>query len=265
MPRAKSRQPKEYRIELLELKAPELPLMSLGWRGAKRNVDGGFVRLVDFMGDDAAVVQAARVSYGEGTKTKREDSGLIRYLMKNRHTSPFEMVEFKFHAKMPIFVARQWVRHRTASINEVSGRYSEMADDFWYPDPAFITMQDKKNRQGRNDKVVPTAAEDVEEVKAHTAAGYALYQKLLSHGWARELARTHLGLNLYTEWYWKIDMHNLMGFLALRTDAHAQKEMQDYANAILELATPVAPVSFAAWKDNRTAWAEYQAYREANA
>ena len=238
--------------------------MSFGLKGSKRNVLGGdgFVRLVDFMGDDAAVVQAARVSYGEGTKTKREDSALIRYLMKNRHTSPFEMVEFKFHCKMPMFIARQWVRHRTASINEVSGRYSELPDLFFLPDPDTVTTQDKKNRQGRTEKLIPTRVADIAKIKAHNEIGYALYQELLGKGWARELARTHLGVGLYTEWYWKIDMHNLMGFLALRTDPHAQKEMQDYANAILELARTVAPVSFEAWDANKRFWAEYQAYRE---
>jgi thymidylate synthase (FAD) len=178
-------------------------------------LDKGFVRLVDYLGGDERVVQAARVSYGGGTKSYREDAGLIDYLLRNRHTSPFEQVVLTFHVKLPIFVARQWVRHRTARLNEISGRYSVMGEDFYIPDPADIALQSADNKQGRSAEALE--AEPAEEVRAAFAAGqeraYADYKRLIEGGIARELARINLPLSLYTEWYWQIDLHNLFHFL----------------------------------------------------
>ncbi len=188
-------------------------------------LDKGFVRLVDYMGGDARIVQAARVSYGEGTKTVRQDAGLIDYLLRNDHTSPFEQVVFTFHAKMPVFVARQWVRHRTARMNEISGRYSVMPDEFYVPDTADVAEQSSDNKQGRASE--PMAAAKADKVRdlidsVHKTA-FAGYQELLNEGTAREIARVVLPLSLYTEWYWQIDLHNLFRFLKLRLDVHAQK------------------------------------------
>jgi thymidylate synthase (FAD) len=206
-------------------------------------LDKGFVRLVDYLGGDERVVQAARVSYGTGTKSYREDAGLIDYLLRNRHTSPFEQVALTFHVKLPVFVARQWVRHRTARLNEISGRYSVMKDDFYVPDPADVALQSADNKQGRSGEALDPAA--AEAVRAALAAGqkqgYADYAKLIEQGIARELARINLPLSLYTEWYWQIDLHNLFHFLELRLDPHAQKEIRLYAEAILEITKKVAP------------------------
>jgi thymidylate synthase (FAD) len=223
--------------------------MSLGLRGTKRNVlDKGFVRLVDFMGGDAAVVQAARVSYGAGTKTMREDNGLIRYLLVNKHTSPFEQIQLKFHVKAPLFVFRQWHRHRTWSYNEVSARYSEMKDEFYIPEPSRITTQDTKNRQGSTDKPINEADKAAAMILASSQAAYDEYQKLLKMGVARELARAVLPVNLFSEMYASVSAHNLMGFLRLRLDPHAQYEIRCYGEAMLELARPVAPVTFSEWE-----------------
>jgi thymidylate synthase (FAD) len=210
----------------------------------------GFVRLVDYLGGDARIVQAARVSYGEGTKTVREDAGLIDYLLRNEHTSPFEQVVLTFHIKMPVFVARQWIRHRTARVNEISGRYSVMKDEFWLPEPAAVAMQSPDNKQGRkNEPVSPEqAAEVIETLKAGQKAAYADYKKLVDAGLAKELARVNLPLSLYTEWYWQIDLHNLFRFLALRMDAHAQREIRDYARVILEISETVCPLACASFR-----------------
>jgi thymidylate synthase (FAD) len=214
-------------------------------------LDRGFVRLVDYMGGDASIVQAARVSYGAGTKTVREDRGLINYLMRHRHTTPFEMVELKFHVKLPIFVARQWIRHRTANVNEQSLRYSVMADEFYVPDPHTVGLQSRSNRQGRTVEDVP------EDLRTHVVnvlrsipeTSYPLYQELLEAGIARELARVCLPVSAYTEWYWKINLHNLFHFLSLRADAHAQYEIRAYADALATCARAVAPFAYAAFEE----------------
>lgn len=216
-------------------------------------LDKGFVRLVDVMGDDGSIVQAARVSYGKGTKSKRRDQGLINYLMKHRHNSPFEMVEFKFHCKMPIFVARQWVRHRTANINEISGRYSVMDETVWEPTKEDLRQQSEINRQGSVEEPVPepTNTEILEQFKADQDLIFKHYNENLEKGVAREIARTNLPLSTYTEWYWKIDLHNLLHFLELRMEAHAQKEIRVYANAIAEFVKRQCPMSWNAFEEFR--------------
>jgi thymidylate synthase (FAD) len=210
----------------------------------------GFVRLVDYMGGDDRVVQAARVSYGAGTKTYREDSALIDYLLRHQHTSPFEQVQLTFHCKMPIFVARQWVRHRMARLNEVSGRYSVMKDEFYAPSLDNIALQSTDNRQGRASEPLPQAEAEavLAELENQQAAAYASYKGLVDKGLARELARINLPLSVYTEWYWNIDMHNLFHFLQLRLDKHAQLEIRLYAQAMLEITAKVAPVCTAAFE-----------------
>lgn len=206
-------------------------------------LDKGFVRLVDYLGGDDRIVQAARVSYGEGTKSYREDAGLIDYLLRHEHTSPFEQVLLTFHVKLPIFVARQWIRHRTARVNEVSGRYSIMKDDFYVPAPADLAAQSADNKQGRCDEALESAqAERVMELlEQGQKAAYGDYSHLVEGGLAREIARINLPLSLYTEWYWQIDLHNLFRFLMLRLDAHAQKEIRLYAAAMLDITRAVAP------------------------
>ena len=206
-------------------------------------LDKGFIRLVDYMGTDERVVQAARVSYGEGTKSYREDAGLIDYLLRNAHTSPFEQIILTFHVKLPIFVARQWIRHRTARLNEVSGRYSVMKDEFYVPSPDDLALQSTDNKQGRSAEALdPDYAEKVRAALAEDQkAAYASYKSLVDEGLARELARINLPLSLYTEWYWQIDLHNLFHFLELRLDAHAQKEIRLYAEVMLDIAKKVAP------------------------
>jgi thymidylate synthase (FAD) len=209
-------------------------------------LDKGFVRLVDYMGGDQRIVQAARVSYGDGTKSVREDAGLIDYLLRNEHTSPFEQVVFTFHAKMPVFVARQWVRHRMARLNEISGRYSVMSDEFYIPADEDVAEQSRDNKQGR--KSEPMTSENAEKVKKVITGvhqqSYAGYTELLDAGTARELARIVLPLSLYTEWYWQIDLHNLFRFLSLRLYPHAQKEIRVYAEVMRDLASRVCPMAF---------------------
>ncbi len=223
-------------------------------------LDHGFVRVIDYMGDDAAVVQAARVSYGRGTKRQRDDQGLINYLMRNWHTSPFEMCEIKLHVKLPIFVARQWIRHRTANVNEYSARYSILDNEFYIPAPEHIAVQSSTNRQGRGETLSREDALRVQEILRDDALrSYAHYEELLNEGSdgeprdpgapsvARELARMNLSLNFYTQWYWKTDLHNLMHFLRLRADAHAQYEIRAYADVlteVLERWTPMAHQAF---------------------
>jgi len=206
-------------------------------------LDKGFVRLVDYLGGDERVVQSARVSYGSGTKSYREDAALIDYLLRNSHTSPFEQVVLTFHVKLPIFVARQWVRHRTARLNEISGRYSILKDDFYIPKAEDVTLQSADNKQGRSDEALDPAL--AEKIRAAFAEGqkssYAAYSSLVGEGIARELARINLPLSLYTEWYWQIDLHNLFHFLKLRLDAHAQKEIRLYAEVLFEITKKVAP------------------------
>jgi thymidylate synthase (FAD) len=214
-------------------------------------LDHGFVRLVDYMGDDSSIVQAARVSYGKGTKTVREDRFLIRYLMRHRHTTPFEMVEFKFHVKLPIFVARQWIRHRTANVNEYSGRYSEMKDEFYLPEPEQLRPQSKTNRQGRSEEIIEaeTAEKIRSEMKETQEMLFDKYSGLLETGLARELARINLPLSNYTEWYWKIDLHNLFHFLKLRIDPHAQYEIRVFAEKMGEIVKEIVPVAWEAFED----------------
>ncbi|HBO34984.1 MAG TPA: FAD-dependent thymidylate synthase [Sphaerochaeta sp.] len=216
-------------------------------------LDHGFVRLVDYLGSDERIVQSARVSYGSGTKTYRQDKGLISYLLRNDHTSPFEQVNFTFHVKMPIFVARQWIRHRTGRVNEISGRYSVMSDECYLPDKAHINFQSEDNKQGRTDESVP--AELADEVLAllreDQKRSYETYQRLLDLGIARELARVDLPLSLYTEWYWQMDLHNLFHFLQLRLDSHAQYEIRVYAQTILDMVRLVCPMATEAFEEHK--------------
>ena len=213
-------------------------------------LDKGFVRLVDYLGDDSRIVQSARVSYGEGTKSYREDKGLIDYLLRNDHTSPFEQVSFTFHIKMPIVVARQWIRHRTAKVNEISGRYSVMASEFYVPAAEDIALQSDNNKQGRmNEPVSAELAKEVQDIiSAEQERIYETYTKLLDMGLARELARINLPLSLYTEWYWTMDLHNLFHFLKLRMDAHAQKEIRVYADTIFEIVKKITPMAAEAFE-----------------
>jgi thymidylate synthase (FAD) len=215
-------------------------------------LDKGFVRLVDYMGGDQRIVQSARVSYGEGTKTFRADRGLIHYLMKNWHTSPFEQVQLTFHTKMPIFVARQWVRHRTARLNEISGRYSVMKDEFYLPEPEQIRYQSESNKQGRSDDCVPLdeAMRIIQKMEQEQKDVYSHYQELLDKNVARELARSNLPISLYTEWYWQIDLHNLFHFLHLRLDPHAQYEIRVFAEAMAKCAKAVAPIAYEAFEEH---------------
>ena len=214
-------------------------------------LDKGFVRLIDVMGSDDAIVQAARVSYGSGTKKVHEDRGLIRYLLRHQHTTPFEMVEFKFHVKLPIFVARQWIRHRTANVNEYSGRYSEMKDEFYVPELDQIRAQSTMNKQGRESEPFPeeTAREITQQMHALQTETSRQYQQLLDTGLAREVARINLPVSNYTEWYWKIDLHNLFHFLRLRLDSHAQYEIRVYSQAIAEIVRHIVPVAWEAFED----------------
>jgi thymidylate synthase (FAD) len=219
-------------------------------------LDHGFVVLVDVMGDDEAIVQAARVSYGKGTKSMTENRGLVRYLMRHRHTTPFEMVEMKFHVKLPIFVARQWIRHRTANVNEYSARYSIMEDEFYLPEADVIAEQSASNKQGRGETIDTTAAAEVRQaIEGHNKASYGLYEELMQgedgadKGLAREIARITLPTNIYTQWYWKIDLHNLLHFLSLRMDPHAQYEIREYANKMGEMVKAAAPLAWEAFED----------------
>jgi thymidylate synthase (FAD) len=213
-------------------------------------LDKGFVRLIDYLGGDERIVQAARVSYGAGTKSFREDRGLIHYLMRHRHTSPFEQVILTFHAKMPIFVARQWVRHRTARLNEISGRYSVMREEFYVPDPEQMRAQSTANRQGRDEKPIDAdqARAAIETLAADQKLVYDHYEAMIAQDVARELARINLPLALYTEWYWQIDLHNLFHFISLRLDAHAQYEIRVYAEAMANCAQAVAPIAYEAFE-----------------
>jgi len=227
-------------------------------------LDHGFVRVIDYMGDDAAVVQAARVSYGRGTKRVSEDAGLIRYLMRHRHSTPFEMCEIKFHVKLPIFVARQWIRHRMANVNEYSARYSVLDREFYLPEPEQLAAQSGDNRQGRGAVLQGTeAAEVLDLLRRDAAQTYDHYLAMLNEdetggprdpgrqGLARELARMNLTLGTYTQWYWKSDLHNLLGFLSLRADAHAQYEIRAYAEAMLKVVGAWVPATFQAFLDYR--------------
>ncbi len=231
-------------------------------------LDHGFVRVIDYMGDDAAVVQAARVSYGRGTKRVSEDAGLIRYLMRHRHSTPFEMCEIKYHVKLPIFVARQWIRHRTANVNEYSARYSVMDREFYIPAPEHLAAQSDSNRQGRGSVLQgDEAAAVLDLLRVDSERAYDGYAWMLNEdaadparqGLARELARMNLTLNTYTQWYWKADLHNLLGFLSLRADTHAQYEIRAYAEAMLATVAAWVPATYEAFKDYRTGAATFSA------
>ena len=227
-------------------------------------LDHGFVRTIDYMGDDAAVVQAARVSYGKGTKKVSDDAGLINYLLRHRHTTPFEMCEIKFHIKVPIFIARQWIRHRTANINEYSARYSVLDREFYIPSMDQLASQSTQNHQGRGDVLDGAEANEVLQIlKEDSLRNYDHYVEMLNedpdgnkidktrNGLARELARMNLTLNAYTQWYWKIDLHNLLHFLSLRADAHAQYEIRVYADAMLETVKRWVPITYNAFQQYR--------------
>ncbi len=215
-------------------------------------LDKGFVRLVDYLGGDSRIVQAARVSYGAGTKTVREDKGLINYLLRNEHTSPFEQVVFTFHIKLPIFIARQWIRHRTARLNEISGRYSILNDDFYVPETSDIAFQSSNNKQGRSTEEVPTELKQkvLDILTDGQKKSYQEYKALVDSGIARELARVNLPLSTYTEWYWQIDLKNLFHFLKLRMDSHAQKEIRDYAYVMFDIVKKVCPFAAEAFENH---------------
>ena len=211
-------------------------------------LDKGFVRLIDYMGNDERIVQAARVSYGKGTKSVREDAALIDYLLRHDHTSPFEQVVLTFHLKMPIFVARQWVRHRTGRMNEVSGRYSVMADEFYVPRHDDVAKQATSNKQGRGEAFdSEEAGAIIEEFTAAQQKAYEGYSSMIERGVARELSRINLPLSLYTQFYWQMDLHNLFHFLTLRLDSHAQREIRVYAESILEMVKAVCPMAAASF------------------
>jgi len=219
-------------------------------------LDHGFVRVVDYMGDDAAICQAARVSYGTGTKSVQNDEGLIRYLMRHWHSTPFEMCEVKLHVKLPVFVARQWIRHRTANVNEYSARYSILDREFYIPAPEHIAAQSSVNNQGRGEALTgEEAARVLDILKSDSTRSYDNYQSMISDdgqkGLARELARMNLPANIYTQWYWKVDLHNLLHFLRLRADAHAQYEIRVYADAICSIVADWVPFAYAAFEDYR--------------
>lgn len=227
-------------------------------------LDHGFIRVIDYMGDDSAIVQAARVSYGKGTKKISQDKGLIFYLMRHRHTTPFEMCDMKFHIKLPIFVARQWIRHRTASVNEYSARYSILGNEFYIPEREHLAAQSRSNKQGRDNILSDTeAARVLHLLKSDSELCYEHYSEMLNEdehgnihdeskdGLTRELARMNITLNFYTEWYWKINLHNLLHFLALRADPHAQYEIRIYAEKMLEIVKDWVPITYEAFVEYR--------------
>lgn len=228
-------------------------------------LDHGFIRVVDYMGDDSSIVQAARVSYGRGTKKSLQDKGLINYLMRHRHTTPFEMCDIKFHIKLPIFIARQWIRHRTASVNEYSARYSILSNEFYVPEKVNLSAQSKTNKQGRSENTLPEAEADkvLSLLKADSENCHRHYIEMMNEdeegniiddnivGITRELARMNLTLNHYTEWYWKINLHNLLHFLALRADLHAQYEIRVYAQAMLDIVKAWVPYAYEAFAEHR--------------
>jgi len=235
-------------------------------------LDHGFIRVVDYMGDDTSVVQAARVSYGKGTKKVSTDSGLIKYLMRHWHSTPFEMCEIKYHVKLPIFIARQWIRHRTANVNEYSARYSILDKEFYLPEPEHLAAQSQNNRQGRGNVLEGDQAKKVLELlKGDAEQTYKNYETMLNErydgsvinddgiGLARELARMNLTLNTYTQWYWKTDLLNLMNFLRLRADSHAQYEIRTYADAMLDTVKKWVPITYEAFMDYRVGGTEVSA------
>ena len=231
-------------------------------------LDKGFIRVVDYMGNDSSIVQAARVSYGKGTKKKSEDEGLIKYLLRHRHTTPFEMCEIKLHIKLPIFIARQWIRHRTASINEYSARYSILEDEFYIPKKYHLAEQSTSNKQGRGDDIdEKTSKEILKILKEDSFNCYKSYNWMLNEknsdnydknrpSLSRELARINLTLNTYTQWYWKIDLHNFMHFVSLRADSHSQFEIREYGKVLLRVLSKWTPLSYKAFLSYRLNSAE---------
>jgi thymidylate synthase (FAD) len=240
---------------------PTVPALEALLHRPHKVLDHGFIRVIDYMGDDSAIVQAARVSYGRGTKRVQEDTGLIRYLMRHRHTTPFEMCEIKFHVKLPIFVARQWIRHRTASVNEYSARYSILDKEFYIPAPEHLAAQSTSNRQGRGAVLQGEEAHQALTIlKEDAERTYTNYARMLNEGenadpnrqgLARELARMNLTLNTYTQWYWKTNLHNLFHFLSLRADPHAQYEIRVYADVMMQMTDAWVPTAAAAFRDYR--------------
>ncbi|WP_264703464.1 FAD-dependent thymidylate synthase [Wolbachia endosymbiont (group A) of Volucella inflata] len=211
-------------------------------------LDHGFIRVVDYMGSDSAIVQAARVSYGKGTKQISQDEALIKYLMRHHHTTPFEMCEIKFHVKLPIFVARQWIRHRTANVNEYSARYSILDNEFYTPKPEQVAKQSDNNKQSSGEAFDPdTSKEIIDSLTNDSNLVYSHYEKFIEQGLAREIARTNLMLNYYTQFYWKIDLHNLLHFLKLRADKHAQYEIRVYAEVMLDIIKKWVPLAYNAF------------------
>ena len=253
----------EAQAEIDAARATPKPTLRAVSEGMERHLytanpvlDHGFVRVIDYMGDDSAIVQAARVSYGAGTKHVSNDEGLIRYLMRNWHSTPFEMCEVKFHVKLPVFVARQWIRHRTANVNEYSARYSILDREFYIPAPEHLAAQSTVNNQGRGAVLEgEEAARVLEMLKSDAGRAYDNYETMLSQDWqqclARELARMNLPANVYTQWYWKVDLHNLFHFLRLRADAHAQYEIRVYADLMCKLVADWVPIAFGAFEDYR--------------
>ncbi len=232
-------------------------------------LDHGFIRVIDYMGDDTSIVQAARVSYGKGTKKVNTDAGLIKYLMRHWHSTPFEMCEIKYHVKLPIFIARQWIRHRTANVNEYSARYSILDKEFYLPSSDHLAAQSKSNRQGRGDIIEGDQAKEVLDLlKSDAERTYKNYEQMLNErydgsvidekksGLARELARMNLTLNTYTQWYWKTDLLNLMNFLRLRADKHAQYEIRTYADKMLDTLKKWVPITYEAFMDYRVGGTE---------
>ena len=255
-----------FAIERVPFESPTFDVMGGAARHQIKIHEHGFVALVDAMPRlvpqgqtaDAAIVQAARVSYGQGTKKVNEDRGLIRYLLRHRHTTPFEMLEFKFHVSMPIFVARQWIRHRTANVNEYSARYSIVPDRFYKPSIDSVRKQSKSNRQGGDERFAADAAASPDEARTaeeflryldDAEAMYQRYEQLTQAGVSRELARIALPVSVYTEWYWKCDLHNILRFLSLRMDSHAQEEIRVYADAMYALLEPIVPMTMEAFRD----------------
>ena len=253
----------EQQAEIAEARSVTRPTLRATADGMEKHLyvahevlDHGLVRVIDYMGDDSAIVQAARVSYGAGTKHVQNDEGLIRYLMRHWHSTPFEMCEVKLHVKLPVFVARQWIRHRTANVNEYSARYSVLDREFYIPAPEQLAAQSVVNNQGRGEVLTgEEAARVLDLLKSDANRAYDHYEAMLSQegqqGLARELARMNLPANIYTQWYWKVDLHNLFHFLRLRADPHAQYEIRVYAEAIAACVRDWVPLAFAAFEDYR--------------
>ena len=258
----------EQQVEIDEQRSNPQPTLRATAPGMEKHLytahevlDHGFIRVIDYMGDDSAICQAARVSYGKGTKSVQNDEGLIRYLMRHWHSTPFEMCEIKLHVKLPVFVARQWIRHRTANVNEYSARYSILDREFYIPEPSHINAQSVINNQGRGGVLEGAEAARVLEIlKSDSNRAYDNYEAMIAEqgpdgkpqdGLARELARMNLPANIYTQWYWKVDLHNLFHFLRLRADSHAQYEIRVYADAICKVVADWVPAAYGAFEDYR--------------